>query len=151
MRELDLIARSILDRNRYAALGTADADGVPWVSPVFYTLAAGYGHLVWASAPQSRHSRNIAVRPAVSLVVYDSTVAVGRAEAVYLTAVAAEIGGDESDAAAAVHNAHALAKGGQEIGAHEVRPDGAFRLYRATVTERWVLDPDRRPAGRRPG
>jgi len=47
-----------------------------------------------------------------------------------------------------MYNERSLAKGGQEIGVHEVRPTGQFRLYRATVTDHWVLDPQRRPAGR---
>ena len=31
------MARRILDENLYATLGTADTDGNPWVTPVYYT------------------------------------------------------------------------------------------------------------------
>jgi hypothetical protein len=34
--DLDAVARAILDANRYMTLGTADAAGHPWVSPVFF-------------------------------------------------------------------------------------------------------------------
>ena len=147
MLALDVVASSVLDENRYVTLGTADADGLPWASPVFYTLV-GYAELLWISAPDARHSRNIAVRPQVGLVVFDSRVRVGHAKAVYMSALAAEVTGPEIGAAAAAYNERSLAKGGQEVGEHEVRPTGAFRVYRARVTAHWVLDPQRRPAGR---
>ena len=35
MLALAVVARSVLDENRYVTLGTADAAGLPWVSPVF--------------------------------------------------------------------------------------------------------------------
>jgi predicted pyridoxine 5'-phosphate oxidase superfamily flavin-nucleotide-binding protein len=34
--DLHAVAREILDSSFYMTLGTADADGRPWVSPVFY-------------------------------------------------------------------------------------------------------------------
>ena len=33
---LNDLARTIIDANRYMALGTAGADGHPWVSPVWF-------------------------------------------------------------------------------------------------------------------
>ena len=35
-QDLGALARSIVDANRFMALGTADASGTPWVSPVWY-------------------------------------------------------------------------------------------------------------------
>ena len=37
--ELEAIARMIIDPNRFMTLGTADEEGVPWVSPVWYAPA----------------------------------------------------------------------------------------------------------------
>ena len=34
--DLDAVAREVLDSSFYMTLGTADADGRPWVSPVFF-------------------------------------------------------------------------------------------------------------------
>jgi hypothetical protein len=34
--DLNAVARAILDANLYMTLGTADADGRPWASPVFF-------------------------------------------------------------------------------------------------------------------
>ena len=46
--------------------------------------ARGYDALFWVSSPQARHSRNLAARPQVSIVVFDSQVPVGSAAAVYM-------------------------------------------------------------------
>ena len=65
-------ARAIIDTNLYMTLGTADLDGRPWTSPVYF--AAGKDRdLYWTSAVDAQHSRNLAERPFVSIVVFDST------------------------------------------------------------------------------
>ncbi len=33
-QDSDVVARSIVDTNRFMALGAADGSGMPWVSPV---------------------------------------------------------------------------------------------------------------------
>ena len=40
--------REIVDSNSYMTLGTADAEGRPWVSPVWFA-AVGYAELLWVS------------------------------------------------------------------------------------------------------
>jgi predicted pyridoxine 5'-phosphate oxidase superfamily flavin-nucleotide-binding protein len=37
--ELETIARRVIDSNRFMTIGTADEEGVPWVSPVWYAPA----------------------------------------------------------------------------------------------------------------
>jgi nitroimidazol reductase NimA-like FMN-containing flavoprotein (pyridoxamine 5'-phosphate oxidase superfamily) len=61
------VARRVIDANRYLTLGTADRDGNPWVSPVWYA-ADHHGEFLWLSSPEARHSRNLSSRPRVSLV-----------------------------------------------------------------------------------
>ena len=77
-QELAAIARAIVDGNDYMTLGTADADGLPWASPVWYA-PAGYAEFLWLSSPEALHSRNLAVRPELSIVIFDSQVVVGSA------------------------------------------------------------------------
>jgi nitroimidazol reductase NimA-like FMN-containing flavoprotein (pyridoxamine 5'-phosphate oxidase superfamily) len=66
-------------------LATADADGVPWASPVWYATEDGR-HFYWVSDPDARHSRNIAQRPEIAIVIFDSTVTPDNADAVYFAA-----------------------------------------------------------------
>ena len=37
--ELETIARRDIDSNQFMTIGTADEEGVPWVSPVWYAPA----------------------------------------------------------------------------------------------------------------
>jgi nitroimidazol reductase NimA-like FMN-containing flavoprotein (pyridoxamine 5'-phosphate oxidase superfamily) len=53
--DLDAVARAILDANHYMTLGTADLDGRPRVSPVFFAAAPGYRELYWISSPEATH------------------------------------------------------------------------------------------------
>ena len=62
--ELETMARAIVDGNSYMTLGTADADGLPWASPV-WCARTSYREFFWLSKPGARHSQNIAVRPEV--------------------------------------------------------------------------------------
>jgi nitroimidazol reductase NimA-like FMN-containing flavoprotein (pyridoxamine 5'-phosphate oxidase superfamily) len=91
--DLAAVARAILDEQVYLTLGTADAAGRPWVSPVWYAHEA-YTELFWASSPDAIHSRNVAARPEVAVVVFDSGAAVGTGQAVYIAATAGELAGD---------------------------------------------------------
>ena len=86
----DDIAREILRARSYVVLATADADGVPWASPVWFAMEDD-PELYWVSYPGARHSQNIAVRPQIAMVVFDSTVAPGSGQGVYMTATAAQV------------------------------------------------------------
>ena len=90
-------ARSVIDSNRYMALGTAGEAGHPWVSPVWFA-SEDYCNFYWVSSPDSKHSRNIAARPEVALAVFDSSVPVGGAQAVYMKGQASELTGDALEA-----------------------------------------------------
>jgi hypothetical protein len=87
-----VVDRSDVDRllaaNRYLVLATADKDGQPWATPVFFASLDPHT-LCWVSSPNSRHSRNIASRPGIAITVFDFTVEVGRSEAAYFDADAA--------------------------------------------------------------
>ena len=149
MANLDAVARGIIDENRYMVLGTADEIGRPWVTPVYFA-PDGYRDLYWVSSPERRHSRNVAVRPEVSVVVFDSRVAIGQGQAVYMEATAAELTGDELRRGIEVFSRVSVSHGAKAWTVEDVRPPAALRLYRADVTEHWVLDPEERPDQRTP-
>jgi uncharacterized protein YhbP (UPF0306 family) len=139
--QLAALARRILDTNAYMTLGTADGDGRPWASPVFYA-ADGYAELFWVSSPDARHSRNISARPEVGIVVFDSRAPVGGVQAVYIEGVAGELAGEEADRGVEVFSGGSVAWGARVWTPDDVRPPARHRLYRATATEHFVLDPE---------
>ncbi|MFB9308611.1 putative pyridoxine 5'-phosphate oxidase superfamily flavin-nucleotide-binding protein [Agromyces hippuratus] len=133
------MARRLIEQNTYLTLATADADGRPWASPVWFA-ARGLSEFFWVSRTARRHSHNIAARPEVALVVFDSTAPVGRAEAVYVDAVAQQV--DEADLAAAlaVYSGCSVEQGLPAWDAAAVTGDAPHRLYVARATEVFVLD-----------
>lgn len=130
---LEELARHIIDTNRYMVLGTVDPDGRPRVSPVYFA-PDGYGEVFWISSLESRHSRNIAERPEISIVIFDSRAPIGGGQAVYLLATAAQVPDEELDRHVEVACRARFPE--QEVfPADELRPPAVLRLYRARVTE----------------
>ena len=138
--DLDTQAREILAANRYMVLSTADADGRPWVSPVWFASEDGVVFL-WISKPDARHSRNIAARSEIAIVVFDSSVAPGGAKALYVDALAERLDGAERDAAVALYSRASVAQGLNDFTPADVAEGARWRMYRATATARSVLGP----------
>jgi SAM-dependent methyltransferase len=140
--DLDAMARRVIDGNQYMTLGTLDGDGRPRLSPVYYT-AARYADFYWVSSPRAQHSRNVAERAEVEIVIFDSTAAVGQGEAVYLSATAREVGDQELEAACA--EAFRATAGARQFGPEELRGDAPLRLYVARARSCEVHVPGRDP------
>jgi nitroimidazol reductase NimA-like FMN-containing flavoprotein (pyridoxamine 5'-phosphate oxidase superfamily) len=139
--DLVAIARSIIDSNRYMTLATADEHGQPWASPVWYA-PEGYRQLFWVSKPEARHSRNLAARPELAIVIFDSHRA-GGWNALYMAAMAEEL--TDVDEGIETFSQRSQAQGLPAWTRGDVLPPARHRLYRATVSEHFVLDPhDRR-------
>jgi len=134
------IARKILDGTSYMTLATADAEGRPWASPVWFAQE-DYRELFWVSNPRARHSLNLAVRAELAMVVFDSTVVPGEGQAVYLSATAAQVTDPaEIERGIGVFSRVAVRAGIGEWGAKRVTGDARLRLYRAVASEHFVLD-----------
>jgi Pyridoxamine 5'-phosphate oxidase len=148
-QDLSSVARTIIDSHMYMVLGTADASGQPWVSPVYFAPAQ-YKEFYWVSSPEARHSRNIADRPLVSIVVFDSRAPIGTGQGVYMSAIAEQLTGVELDRGIAIFSQTSLGHGGHEWKVEDVQAPALYRLYRATAQEHWVLDPAGHPDHRTP-
>jgi hypothetical protein len=142
--ELADVVRSVIDANRYMALGTADEAGHPWISPVWFA-SEDYRSFHWVSSPNAKHSLNLAARPEVAIAIFDSSVPVGGAQAVYMKGVAQELTEAELEQGLEVFDRVSRQDSGRAFGLDDVRGAALFRLYRATVSEHWVLIPGRDP------
>ncbi|SDL20730.1 Pyridoxamine 5'-phosphate oxidase [Nonomuraea jiangxiensis] len=124
----------LLGDSRYLVLATADRQGRPWATPVFFA-ARDEDRLFWVSAPDSRHSRNLAERPDVAITVFDSHAPVGGAEALYLEATA----GPADDPVAALAALNARLPAGKELTGDDLAPSGPMVAYSADVRRHFVL------------
>jgi hypothetical protein len=128
-------ARAIIAANRYMTLATADANGTPWASPVWFA-PEGERDLLWLSDPDARHSRNLATRPRLAIVIFDSRVEPDDAAALYLSAVAEQtVDGIDT------YSAHSVSQGMRPYTLADVTGAARWRLYRARVQDRWLLGP----------
>jgi nitroimidazol reductase NimA-like FMN-containing flavoprotein (pyridoxamine 5'-phosphate oxidase superfamily) len=131
-------ARELIDRSSYMTLATADADGRPWVSPVWFAHEE-YADFFWVSRPDARHSLNVEARPAVALVIFDSTVAPTDAQAVYVEAQAEEVAAPEVERAIATYSSKSLRSDLDAWTAADVSGTARHRLYRARTGTSFVL------------
>jgi hypothetical protein len=127
--------------NRYMVVSTADRSGHPWASPVWFAPDGEDGFL-WISRPDARHSLNIADRPQIAIVIFDSSVPPTERQALYVEAVAEEVGPDPGFVA--TYSVQSVSQGLDELSVAEVSPPtGPFRLYRATAVKMWMLENER--------
>lgn len=137
--ELVAHARSIIDANLYMTLGTADADGFPWASPVYFAPDGGRS-FYWLSATDAQHSRNLADRPQMSIVIFDSTVAPYHGRAVYAVGEARELSGTDLERALTVYP-RPDGDGATTFSAEDVTAPAVYRIYQMTASDLWVLCP----------
>ena len=143
------IVSDIIEASQYLVLATADAAGRPWSSPVYFAHI-GFAEFFWVSSPDVTHSRNIAVRPEVGIVVFDSQVAIGAGQGVYMSAAARLLEGVEIARGIEAFSGRSVAHGGREWASRDVRADAGVRLYRATADSHWILAKDGQPDHRIP-
>lgn len=141
-------AERVLAGTHYLVLSTADAEGHPWATPVWY--ARDGRRFFWVSRPSARHSANLEVRADAALVVFDSQVPVGGASAFYATVNAGQVAPDDLAEGIMIFSRESEAQGLGAWGVDRVTGGAPFRLYCATATESWVLAEDGGPDRRLP-
>jgi hypothetical protein len=98
----------------------------------------------WVSSPDVTYSRNIAVRPEVGIVVFDSQAAIGAGQGVYVSAAAELLEGDEIARGIEAFSRRSVAHGAREWTSQDVRPGAGLRLYRAAASSHSILAKDGR-------
>ena len=137
-------ARAIIEHLAYMVLGTADADGHPWATPVYFATD-GHDAFYWVSSPEATHSRNIAARPEVGIVIFDSTVPIGTGQGVYIEARAEQLGDQDMDEGLAVFSRRSIQHGGSAWTRDDVEGEGLIRMYRAVASSYSMLAKDGQP------
>jgi pyridoxine/pyridoxamine 5'-phosphate oxidase len=133
------VATGIVDDNLYMVLGTVDGAGRPWVAPVYFA-PVGYAEFLWVSSPEATHSRNLKASAQVSIVIFDSRAPIGAGQAVYVSAAAEQLAGEELDRGIEAFSARSRAHGAGAWTRQDVSPPARHRLYRATASKHWILD-----------
>jgi general stress protein 26 len=144
------VARGIVDEIAFMTIASADADGKPWASPVWFAHDR-YSEFLWISRPKTRHSENIARRPEVSIVIFDSRTPIDTGRGVYMEATAEPVTDDaDVERLMSLFSTRSVAHGGSAWTAAEVRPPADIRPYRAAVNRAFLGINDRRTEVRLP-
>jgi uncharacterized protein YhbP (UPF0306 family) len=145
-RDPGAVAREIIEANSYMVLATADADGVPWISPVWFAHDRDREFL-WISRPERRHSQNIGRRPDIAISIFDSTQRLGTGHGVAMSARAAVLEGADLVRAVEIVGRRSVEHGGGMFTVDAFAGDASLRLYRALAVEQFVVlgDDNRRP------
>lgn len=128
-------AQSILDRINYVTLATVSNDGQPWNSPVYCAYDQDY-NVYWGSHVDSQHSQNIRANGKAFIVVYDSTVAPGHGEGVYMQVSCTEI--TDPDEIATAHKLIQDRRPSPYWKLEEVQGDRPVHLFKAVPQKIWM-------------
>lgn len=139
-------AHAMLEGNQYLTLATADRDGLPWATTVWYCTSShsrsssGLGvQLIWLSRPEARHSVNLGERPEVGISIFDSTQPAGSGSGVQLAARAEPVPSSLLDEAAELFSRASLAAGGGPWTRAQLQEPALPRLYVARIERAFVL------------
>ena len=132
------IVRSIIQKNVYMTLATADEHGTPWASPVWYATADSR-EFIWVSAPSAGHSRNLAVRPELAMVIFDSQQRPYTSEGLYISARAEQVPDHELDRCLEIFCDGSRRQGLPTWSRKDVQPPARLRLYHAQAAKHYLL------------
>jgi nitroimidazol reductase NimA-like FMN-containing flavoprotein (pyridoxamine 5'-phosphate oxidase superfamily) len=141
--------RGIIDANLYLVLATADGPGRPWSSPVYFAHD-GYAEFLWVSAPEAEHSRNIATRPQVGIVIFDSHAPIGTGQGVYISATAEQVSSENLTRGIEAFSRRSIGHGGAAWTVKDVQAESGLRLYCAAAESYSILAKDGQPDHRIP-
>ncbi len=146
MNELVTSAQRLLEEIRYLTLATADGNGRPWSSTVWYAAwrrsrspEALAVDLVWLSRPEAQHSRNLVERPEVGLSIFDSHQPAGTGIGLQLAARAEPVPTDELDEALRAFSQASVAAGGGPWTREKLEEPAVLRPYVARIETALLL------------
>src|SRR5213594_4997635 len=118
---LAAIGRRLLDASTLCAIATVSPGGRAHVNTAYFAWGPTF-EIVWLSAPEARHSRNIRANPSCAVAVYRSTQTWGGGDhGIQLFGAARELRGRDARSAEQLYAARFKS---YEAGLH------AYRFYR---------------------
>jgi len=131
-------AREIIEKILYITIATSSKDGMPWNSPVYSAFDEDY-NFFWASWKENQHSKNIRENNQVFIVIYDSTVAEGTGEGVYIQAKAYELSdAKEIEQAISYLDGRVNKKKDPKTRIAQFQGDKPRRIYKAIPEKVWM-------------
>lgn len=134
-------AKEIIARINYITIASVTSGGMPWNSPVFSAYDEDF-NFYFGTHQESQKAKNIQHNPNVFLVIYDSTVAPGNGEGVYVKGIAEQL-----TEPAKIEQIFNLLKDRHQTVFWDpaaVGEAGPIRLYKVTPQQAWMNDGDQK-------
>lgn len=138
MDALSKRAKEIINKILYITIATVSKEGLPWNSPVYSAFDENF-NFYWNSWTENQHSQNISNNNDIFLVIYDSTVAEGTGEGVYIKAKAYILTeGQEIERALALLQKRKNKPSSKLRSAQEFLGENPRRVYKAIPEKFWM-------------
>jgi len=119
---LRTLARRLLNASTLCAISTVSDDGRAHINNAYFACSASFD-IVWLSAPEAHHSRNLRRHPHVAVAVYDSTQKWGGSDrGIQILGSARELTGRSAREAERIY--------GRRFGSYARNDPTAYRFYR---------------------
>lgn len=145
------LAANLLRANRYLTLATAGRSG-PWASPLAFTVEPDFS-LVFYSAVESIHCKNLSKDDRVSGAIFDSTSGSDDADGLQFSGRGAEV--REKDIDGVMQRYFEMSFPDSSVRQRWLRPREDFlgkapqRFYRISISDLFKLDPNSSKVDRR--
>lgn len=142
------MAREIIENNQYVSLGTTNAKGDPWISPVVYAFDGDW-NFYFSSLPDSRHCSNIRENNKTAMAIFDSHQNTGEGAGLQIEGVTRELKGQENLKAAVIlfqrkypYGKHPSPGKISKLIKKAVSKRNMYKFYKITPITVWMNNPN---------
>lgn len=144
---LNLLAKKIITKNQYVSIATTGKNGIPWISPVVYTIDKNW-NLYFVSMPNSKHCVNISENKNIACAIFDSHQKWGQGVGLQIEAESEVLGTKDSLNIAKNYALRKYPYGGintkvaTDFIKSMVVKKRKYRIYKITPKTIWMNDPN---------
>ncbi len=141
------IVKRIIESNNYMVIATADSEGNPWASALFYVHDKDYA-FYFLSAIDSRHIKNIGGNSVASFVIFDSRQKIGQSDSVQAECKISEVNKNQLEDVIKLYVKKLFPK--SNVPATDRYPMGAytepaeFRFFKISISKLYISGTDQR-------
>ncbi len=152
VKNLNKLAREIIETNQYVTIASANKHGEPWISPVVYSYDKNWD-LYFVSIPSSKHCQNFHDNQKVSLAIFDSHQLWGEGVGLQIEAACSEVTPQESHKALTEFFKRKFPYGNPSHNPKEyveqfTNKDSKYRCYKISLQKVWMNDPNNKEDAR---
>lgn len=143
--DLNQLAREIIKQNQYMTLGSSNAEGGTWVSPVVYAYDDKW-NFYFVSIPDSRHCQNASSHNKVALAIFDSHQLLGEGVGLQIEGLVEEVKITQVPGAAVTYFKRQYPYGKMRHAFNDALKKflekKLYRFYKVTPTKVWINNPN---------